>query len=163
MALTLRYGYVTADPRKLDKSAEFLQHSTDISATVKENCSIMNPDFIVSASIVALQTCNYVQVPEWGRYYFVDDLYTMPGGRVAIRCHEDVLTSHASEIANLKLYLDRTQDESKRSKYLPDGSLPAETRRKCITLDFDSTPFRANYATDKVYILTVLGGTGQAP
>ena len=77
-----------------------------------------------------------------------------------IRCAEDVLTSNAEQIKNLSLYLDRTEQETNADKYLNDRRVPAELRRQCITLDFDRTPFTANYANDTVYVLTVLGGYG---
>ena len=164
MPISIYYGVCKADPRKLDKSGDFYGNNPkDITATVKESCSVMRPDFIVSASIVDLATCNYVHVPSWGRYYFIDDLLTMPGGRVSIRCREDVLTSNAEQIGNLSLYLDRAQRDQDRAKYLNDSSVPVELRRQCITLDFDKTPFSANYGSDAVYVLTVLGGTAHTP
>ncbi len=160
MPLTIQVGYTTEDPRKLDKSSNFNSSSpTPFTATIKDNCSVMSPDFIVSASLVDLANCNYLHCEGWGRYYFIDDLITMPGGRVSIRCREDVLTSNAAQIGSLYAYLDRTEQESDRAKYLADSSVPTELRRQCITMEFDRTPFRANYAVDRVYVLTVLGGT----
>lgn len=159
MAVSIQYGQCTADPRKLDKSTDF-QGDSPVTATIKDNCSIMTPDFIVSASIVDLATCNYLKCTTWSRYYYITDLVTMPGGRVMIRCSEDVLTSNAEQIKQLSLYLDRTQQKVNADKYLNDRRVPAELRRQCITLDFDKTPFTANYGSDTVYVLTVLGGYG---
>lgn len=160
MPLIIRIGYTTEDPRKLDKRNNFNQNSPqNHSATIKDNCSVMTPDFIVSASLADLARSNYLEVPIWGRFYYIDDLVTMPGGRVSIRCREDVLTSNAEQIGDLYAYLDRTEQESDRAKYLADSSVPTELRRQCITMEFDRTPFRANYSVDRVYVLTVLGGT----
>lgn len=159
MPVTIQYGKCTADPRKLDKSGDF-DEGSPVTATIKDNCSIMTPDFIVSSSIVDLLTCNYLHCSTWSRYYYITDLVTMPGGRVMIRCAEDVLTSNAEQIKALSLYLDRTEQETNADKYLNDRRVPAELRRQCITLDFDRTPFTANYANDTVYVLTVLGGYG---
>lgn len=159
MPVTIQYGKCTADPRKLDKSGDF-DGGSPVTATIKDNCSIMTPDFIVSSSIVNLLTCNYLYCSTWSRYYYITDLVTMPGGRVVIRCSEDVLTSNAAQIKQLSLYLDRSQQKTNADKYLNDRRVPAELRRQCITLDFDRTPFTANYASDTVYVLTVLGGYG---
>ncbi len=71
------------------------------------------------------------------------------------------MTSNADQIKDLYLYLDRTEQKTNADKYLNDRRIPAELRRQCKTFDFDSTPFTANYGSDVVYILTVLGGTGQ--
>lgn len=118
----------------------------------------MNPVFIVSPGTLNLSNYNYCHVSAWGRYYYIVDMVTMPGARVAVKCEEDVLTSNAAAIGALSLYLDRTAQESDADKYLADRSLPAELKRKCITLDFDATPFTANWASDNIYVLTVLGG-----
>ncbi len=159
MSVSIQFGQCTADPRKLDKSADF-QPGSPVIAAIKDNCSIMTPDFIVSASIVDLATCNYLKCSTWSRYYYITDLVTMPGGRVMIRCSEDVLTSNADQIKQLSLYLDRSQQKANADKFLNDRRVPAELRRQCITLDFDKTPFTANYGSDTVYVLTVLGGYG---
>lgn len=159
MAISVQLGSCTEDPRKLDKSANFAASSpVSINAILKDNSSIMNPVFIVAPGTLNLSNFNYCYVSAWGRYYYITDMVTMPGARVAVKCDEDVLTSNAAEIGALSLYLDRTAQDSDADKYLGDRAVPAELRRKCITLGFDSTPFTANWATDRIYVLTVLGG-----
>ena len=157
-AISISYGTCKADPRKLDKSSDFtIQSSANV--YMKEDSSLMNPVFILSSSIINIVNVNYLEVPSWGRYYFVDDIIVMTGQQVALKCHEDVLMSNAAAIGDLLCYLDRTEKDADADKYMPDSAVPAECRRKCITLDFDVTPFRANYGSDTVYVLTVLGGS----
>ena len=159
MALNIQVGYTTEDPRKLDKRTNFNSSSpTPFTATIKENCSVMSPDFIVSTSLVNLANSNYVHCDEWDRYYFIDDLVTMPGGRVAIRCREDVLTSNADQIRTLSGYLIRTADDIHTNKLIRDNVYPAQSNRQMQIYQFDASPFTANYASDIVYVLTVVGG-----
>ena len=159
MPLTIQVGYTTEDPRKLDKSSNFYRSSPrSFTATIKDNCSVMSPDFIVSASLVDLANCNYLHCDGWGRYYFIDDLITMPGGRALIRCREDVLTSNADQIRNLSGYLIRTADGTHTNKLIRDNVFPAQANRQLQIYQFNASPFTANYSSDLVYLLTVVGG-----
>lgn len=163
MPLTIQVGYTTEDPRKLDKSANFNSNSpVTFTATVKENCSAMNPDFIVSASLVNLINCNYLHCESWARYYFIEDMITMPGGRIAIRCREDVLTSNAGQIGNCTGYLVRTATAEHKNKYIADDQMPVQERRYMETYAFNKSPFTANFSTDGTYVLCVIGGNHNA-
>ena len=159
MSISVQLGICTEDPRKIDKRSNFAgSNPVNVSCTLKDNCSIQNPVFIVATGTVNLSRFNYAYVSVWSRYYFIIDMMTMPGGRVAIKCAEDYLTSNADQILGLSLYLDRTGEPTKANKFLQDSRVPAESRRQQYTIDFDSTPFTANYGSDTVYVLTVVGG-----
>lgn len=159
MPFIIQVGYTTEDPRKLDKRENFNSSSPrPFTATIKDNCSVMDPDFIVSASLVDLANNNYLHCEEWGRYYFIEDLIAMTGGRVAIRCKEDVLTSHADQISNLSGYLIRTADDTHTNTLIHDNIYPTQANRQMQVYQFDASPFTANYAADLVYVLTVVGG-----
>ena len=161
MAITIRIGVCTEDPRKVDKRQNFeASVPAQISVEVKENCSIMHPQLILTSSLVQLSRYNYLHIPEWGRYYWIDDLIAMPGSRIEIRCKEDVLTSNADDILGLTAYAARS--ESRQSKMLYNSDYHLQQDRQCQTIAFNRTPFIANYATDRVYLLTVLGGTNNA-
>lgn len=163
MSITVKLGICTEDPRKLDKSVNFFGNNpTEISAILKDNCGIMTPVFIVSPGSINISRYNYCYVPSWGRYYYIIDMVAMTGSRIAVKCDEDVLSSNAAAINDLQLYLNRTATDVLSSEYMGDDGVPAELRRRCITLDFNTTPFTANYGSDTVYLLTVLGGTGQS-
>ena len=96
MAITITLGTITVDQRTLDKRQNFTDSEpADISAKLKDNCSVMQPIFLLTASVVDIVNYNYCYVSDWGRYYFIRNVITMPGGRIELRCAEDVLTSNA--------------------------------------------------------------------
>lgn len=157
MSITITIGSISVDPRTLDKTADFASSTpSDISAKVKENCSVMNPRFILTASVVDLINYNYCYVSDWGRYYYIDNMVTMPGGRTEIICREDVLTTNVDAIKALQISLIRSQSMS--NKKMIDNYKPSQVNRQCETLEFKDCQLGANYATDIVYILTVQGG-----
>lgn len=157
MSIVIRLGKCTEDPRKLDKAANFeSSNPVSVTADLKDSCSVMDPQFILSTQAVSLVNYNYIQVQSWGRYYYIQDIVTMPGSRVAIRCAEDVLTSNAADIKNLTGFVSRS--ESSKTPFVPNSSYHVQANRQCETIAFNRTPFVANYGTDQVYLLTVMGG-----
>ena len=160
MSIIIRVGVCTEDPRKLDKRPNFESSSpAEISVDVKDNCSIMSPQFILTAALVDLTQYNFLHVPSWGRYYYINDIVALTGSRVSIRCAEDVLTSNADQILGLSAYVVRS--EQHKNAYLPNSSYHAQTNRQCETIPFNRTPFTANYGSDQVYLLSIMGGSQQ--
>ena len=160
MAIQIRLGTCTEDPRKLDKAPNFeLSSPRSVTAQIKDNCSIMAPAFLLSASLVEISQYNFLHVPSWGRYYFIKNLIAVTGSQIMIQAAEDVLTSNAAAIAALQINIQRAEQSDAQNRMIRDGLLPLQANRQCETITFDRSPFSANYATDKIYLLTVLGGT----
>lgn len=161
MALTIQIGNCTENPRKLDKMPNFLaSNPVEITVDIKNSCSIMRPEFVLVSTAVDISHYNYLIVPSWnGRCYYIDDIVTMPGVRTAIRCREDVLTSNAAQIGDLLINVHRAEDAAIRNRYIHDSGYNVQANRQCETIPLNRTPFSANYSTDEVYILTVVGGT----
>jgi len=159
LAINIRIGICNEDPRKLDKRPNFESSSpVTVAADIKDSCSLSSPQFVLTASLVDVSKYNYIHVSAWhDRYYFIDDFVVMPGSRIMIRCSVDPLTSNADEILQLTAMVSRS--ESRKNKYLPNSNYHAQANRQCQTIPFDRTPFTANYATDQVYLLTVMGGS----
>jgi len=159
LAINIRIGICNEDPRKLDKRPNFESSSpVTVAADIKDSCSLSAPQFVLTASLVDVSKYNYIHVSAWhDRYYFIDDFVVMPGSRIMIRCSVDPLTSNADEILQLTAMVSRS--ESRKNKYLPNSNYHAQANRQCQTIPFDRTPFTANYATDQVYLLTVMGGS----
>ena len=158
VAINIRLGICNEDPRKLDKRPNFeISSPVTVAADIKDSCSLNNPQFIFTASLVDVSRYNYIHVAAWhNRYYFIDDFVVMPGSRIMIRCSVDPLTSNADDILQLTALVSRS--ENQKSAYLPNENYHAYNTRACVTLPFDRTPFSANYSTDQVYLLTVMGG-----
>lgn len=157
MSVTIQIGTCTEDPRKLDKSANFIASDpADVTAQIKDNCSIMHPVFILSATAIDFASTNYLHVADWNRYYYIDNIVALTGARVEVRCSEDVLTSNADAIKGLKIRLHRA--ESRENKKVLDHLRPSQVNRQCETIKLKNCKLGANWSTDKIYVLTVQGG-----
>lgn len=165
MSITITVGTITVDPRTLDKRNNFSASTpSDITANLKDNCSIMQPIFILTASAVDIVVYNYVYVPDWNRYYFIKNIITMPGRRVELFCAEDVLTSNADDIKNIVGTVGRQQSEQMRDKWLPDPKMLQSSKIYTENLHFSANPFIYGDGTvldpQIHYILSVVGGNG---
>ena len=164
MAITITIGTISVDPRTLDKRNNFESSDTsDISVNIKDNCSIMQPVFILTASAVDIVGYNYIYVASWGRYYFIKNIITMPGTRIEIICKEDVLTSNADAIKNIVGTVGRQQSTAMRDKWLQDPKMLQSSKIYTYNLHFSENPFTYGDGAlqDQVhYILSVVGGNG---
>lgn len=86
---------------------------TTISCQLKENCSVLNPTLIFNPGNSAFSNpfspsqFNYVNIPFFGRYYFVDD-WTFLNGVWECRLSVDVLASFKLSIGNMTEYVKRS-------------------------------------------------------
>lgn len=154
--MQIMIGTVNADPRTLDKSG-MMTNTRPIDVQIWKNCDIKKPTFLLDVRAENVHA-NYCYVQEWNAYYFLSEPVVMDGVRCTVTGTLDYLTTYAGGIKNLTGYLIRTADNTHVNKYLPDPHLPKQKNRMCRTYDFDRSPFTANYASDVVYILTVIGG-----
>lgn len=164
MSITITIGSISVDPRTLDKRANFAASDPeDITAKLKDNCSIMQPVFLLTTGVVDIVNYNYCYVSVWARYYFIRNVVTMPGGRVELRCSEDVLTSNADEIKNIVGTVGRQQSEQMRDRWLQDPKMLQSSKIYTQNLHFSENPFTYGDGAlgDQVhYILSVVGGDG---
>ena len=90
---------------------------------LKNDTSIINPVFLLSGFDVSQFTdFNYLYVPSFHRYYFINNFVAKTGKIVEISAHVDVLMSYKSDILNYDAYVDR--QENKNNRYLVDNQLP---------------------------------------
>lgn len=99
--------------------------------TLKEDCTITNPIFILGAvagSDEAQDTVgwwrqfNYCYCPNFDRYYFIVDITFTQNRFVQIECASDVLMSFKEDILRSTQLV--TRQEYKQQRYIPDTTLP---------------------------------------
>lgn len=96
--------------------------------------------------------CNYMYVPDWGRYYFIGNIRLISGSKMIVPGRVDVLESYKEGILDLDVYIERST--SGKADTLPDGNIPIDTKTSIHNLLFSETPF----GKEGAYVLTVLGG-----
>lgn len=81
---------------------------TSVTCTLKENCSIDSPVFLLATSDTSI---NYIQA--FGEYFFVTNKIFLANGLMEIHCEKDVLATYKSDIASYSGLIEFTSSSSK--------------------------------------------------
>lgn len=119
----------------------------------KGNYNIEDPEIMLDYDPVIQSHGNYAFNPASGMYYFFQaPPVLLPGGRMLIKLHIDILMSFKQEI--LKLSPIITRAENLRNSYLPDGDMPIQANIEADSVKFKSSPL----LTSQQFCLIVAGG-----
>lgn len=134
---------------------------TELELEIFMPCDIMNP--VLKLQNQYATGFNYMYLPTWGKYYFLDDATILNGEFCSMPARMDVLTSNADEIKNLHVRVVRYEEQ--RNKTLQDSKMPKSGKIFTRNLKFSSTPFVfPDYAPGGIpvrhYVLSVVGGNG---
>lgn len=116
----------------------------------KEETSMMAPTFLLSTYDPGY---NYVYVPRWGRYYFINDVTLNIAGTFEISCTFDALASYKNSIGALTTFVERTSDVSKIDAYMRDSAVSCDDRVSST----ESATTDSGLASGFVYIMRILG------
>lgn len=117
MNLTLYYN--SSERKVIGKS---LQNLGTVTGILKGDASITSPVFILQSDTDYLSGTNYLYWQETGRYYYIDDIELMTGGRMVFYCSVDVLESFKTQIKAQTAIVDKQESINETNLYLNDGS-----------------------------------------
>ena len=147
----------TSDKRKINKNPSLI--ASGISVKMLDETSFLNPNLRLSTNLVdsdngyEILGCNYIYIPRFKRWYFVDDIIMTNGNSCILKCRCDVLKSHAEDINNIKCMLDRA--ENVNNPYIVDNEVPTNANRE-ITLKKCGKVF--SDSSGQAYVLNTTGG-----
>lgn len=118
---------------------------------IKGESSIINPVLILKYN-EQLFASNYVCIPSWSRYYFIDDVRVLTGGRVEVSLSVDVLESFKDAILELNVILSDTE-QTGVNNYLPSESFVVNCKHKTDIVNFSN-----GLLDNGEYILITAGG-----
>lgn len=117
MTLKLYHNY--SENHVVDKN--ITQQGSDISGTLREDCSVINP--VIAIEGLTDLTVNYAYITEFGRYYYINNI-VCKGKLFELHMHVDVLKTYASGIRGNNAVVARQQNEY--NLYLTDGVFKTE-------------------------------------
>ena len=141
--------YNTTDENvKLDKT---LTNKIELTGVLREPATIINP--VVNIQAAALPTSNYAYIPDFGRYYFINNITALRNNLFQLDMSVDVLMSYKDKIKELLVTVSR--QENVYDDYLVDNMLPLANYEQVETVILTTdNPFQNNYK----YVLTIAGG-----
>lgn len=126
-----------------------LVYSTE--CDIKGESSIINPVLILKYNEKIFES-NYIYIPAWSRYYFIDDVRVLTGGRVEVSLSVDVLESFKDSILELNVILSDTE-QTGLNNYLPSESFVVNCKHKTDIVNFSN-----GLLDNGEYILITAGG-----
>lgn len=118
---------------KLDKDLTIL---STLNGTLKTSTSIITPVIMIEGNLSNFTSCNYMYIPEFGRFYFVNDITAISNNIVEFSCHVDVLTTYRDQIRGNHAIVRR--QENSWNLYLNDGSFKVYQNPMVLTRAFPS-------------------------
>lgn len=132
MAINVIFGQYSGDDEIVDKD-EMIEWDEDPTLCVMVNTDLLNPVLKVMGYNAS---ANYVEIPFYGRYYFVESVEALAGGHCLLHCHVDVLYSYKTAILGLSCIVHRNESIDNWKKDICDKSIIASNRRVIFGEEF---------------------------
>ena len=144
------YKYA-ATPERIDKTDYLTQLGEIDEVKLKEDTNLMKPVFILKTpkgDASNLWDANYVKCVDTGRYYYINNITAMTGGRISIDGQIDVLYTYKDDILN-------------SSGWVSSASGPVTSADKMMKNNF---PFREDCNIEiKKFPNTIFNNTSTGP
>ena len=105
--MELKFYKQAATSNRVDKSDYLTVVGTLSNVVLKDDTNLMSPTFILKTSEVVYNS-NYVYCSFTHRYYYINNIDALSGGRLAIHCSIDVLYTYKDEILNSSAWIERS-------------------------------------------------------
>lgn len=134
--MDITFYRITDAPNKLEKT---LENGYILTGTLRADTEIINPTIRVGFDCSAY---NYVYIPVFNRYYFINSIKVVNNHMWEISCVVDVLMTYKDAIKTLVAELNNTANPN---PYNANADYPTEVRIDTKQIDFPYSFERDNY------------------
>lgn len=141
--------FKTLSPRK--KLVKELTDGITLTGTLRGQSSVMSPSLQIQD--IAVIGYNYCYIPDFGRYYYINEINALRTNLFELSLGIDVLMTYASEIRGNYAIVDKVENFGVAFNYINDGSWINTNRTEQSVINF------ANGFNDNgEFILITAGG-----
>ena len=108
---------ISDDTRKINKTVNQITELLPCAVTEDSN-SVLNPKMLLKWNSNYIGA-NYAYIPEFQRYYFIDDISLNTGGNCVVSLSVDVLYTYSAQI--LQMTVTAARSSNKYNRYLNDN------------------------------------------
>lgn len=144
----------TAEKERVDKT-DFISNRFAMDGELKQEVSILDPVILVEKTDPIEPGYNYMYIPKFKRWYFINDIISVHNKFWEVHAHVDVLYTWRTDIKENKAIIEKTADTGLANLYMDDGSFVMDSRKYNTVL-----PFSTGLSTDGSFILICAGGQG---
>lgn len=143
--------YVNSSDERYSQKNIVLKHTA--TAQLTDVVTVESPSFLLDYNSNYL-TCNYVHVPEFNRYYFINGREIRNGNQIVLHCTVDWRVSFRGNILQSDIIADRSA--SAGDAYVPDPMVTVRDSVTTIVRKVSSSPFVGPGGSNN-YVLTIGG------
>lgn len=126
--------------------------SLTLSGYLRSECSVLQPVIVIEMTGNTITQYNYCYIPEFGRYYFINNIESVRTNVWRIHCNVDVLMSYSQQILNLNVIVsDETSPDNET--YMSGEVWNTTVRTKTDVINFPN-----GLLDNGEYILITSGG-----
>ena len=146
--MTINFYINTSEKEKFDKS---LTNKTSLTGFLKQATSVINP--VITIEIENPSKFNYCHIPQFHRYYFINDMINVRNNIWEIHMHVDALSSFKSQIRANKAIIEKSEQTASSNEYFNDGTTFYHDSREYNEIAM----FQRGFDTSPSYILITAG------
>ena len=106
----------------------------EITGTLRGETNVINPEILIEHTNPT--GFNYAYIPEFNRYYFINEFTAVRNGLWRARLAVDVLETYKTQIKQMPAIIDKQQNKGNSNLYLNDGSYVIDSRSYNTILNF---------------------------
>ena len=146
--MTISFYINTSEKEKIDKN---LTNEKSLTGFLKQATSVINP--VITIEIENPSQYNYCHIPQFHRYYFINDMINVKNNIWEIHMHVDVLESFKTKIKANKAIVEKSEQTASSNEYFNDGSTFYHDSREYNEIAM----FQRGFDTSPSYILITAG------
>lgn len=121
----------TSDERTVRKTVSLL---STVTGFLKQNTSVIRPSILIDGDLTNNALMNYCRIPDFDRWYYINDIISVRNNLYQINCRVDVLMSYAAYLYQQEAIIRR--NESVYNLHLNDGSIATYADPHVLTYSF---------------------------
>ena len=126
MAITVNIGVTSSEKRALDKS---VSTTKSVSGTLHNQSNIVNPSILCKCNAESIATCNYMEISDFGRKYFITDITAVSNDLCIVSGHCDVLSTYKAGIRANTATVARSATEGNWNLLLNDPMMKVNNKK----------------------------------
>lgn len=120
---------------------------------LRENTSFLHPIITIEKTTPPPKNSyNYMRIPQFNRFYFINDIVSVRNNLWEIHADVDVLFSNYKDIYESKAILSKTEGVNNANLYLNDGSFVMDSHK------FDQTVYFPNGLSENGHNILICAG-----
>lgn len=127
-----------------------LSKAKTFDVTLREATELLSPNILVKGILTDFVHYNYAYIPDFARYYFINNIATVSHELVNLSLTVDVLMTYRTQIKNLTAIVERS--ENFNNSFLIDEKLPLYAYTYTVNKQFPN-----GFNSQPAYFITVKG------